>query len=146
MKKDSYLRLYLTHFPRYQIDFEAQTTKGDIKFHDFIGDKWTVLFSHPADFSKYLRSKIGDQISKMKLTNKSKQLQSAQRNLVSLLLLKMNSMPVMSILLVFLPTVLPNTKSGSLISTISTMFNSTSPSLLMLIVRSLPFTICWIIK
>lgn len=36
------------------IDFEAQTTKGDIKFHDFIGDKWTVLFSHPADFSKLL--------------------------------------------------------------------------------------------
>lgn len=35
------------------IDFEAQTTKGDIKFHDFVGDKWTVLFSHPADFSKF---------------------------------------------------------------------------------------------
>lgn len=37
----------------YFIDFKAQTTKGDIQFHEFIGDKWTVLFSHPADFSKF---------------------------------------------------------------------------------------------
>ena len=33
-------------------DFTAQTTKGDIKFHDYINGSWAILFSHPADFSK----------------------------------------------------------------------------------------------
>ena len=32
-------------------DFEAVTTKGKIKFSEFAKDKWTVLFSHPADFT-----------------------------------------------------------------------------------------------
>lgn len=32
-------------------DFEAVTTKGKIKFHDYAKDKWVVLFSHPADFT-----------------------------------------------------------------------------------------------
>ena len=32
-------------------DFEAVTTKGKIKFSDFAPGKWTVLFSHPADFT-----------------------------------------------------------------------------------------------
>ena len=32
-------------------DFEADTTQGRLKFHDWIGDGWTVLFSHPKDFT-----------------------------------------------------------------------------------------------
>ena len=32
-------------------DFEAQTTEGPVRFHDWIDDSWTVLFSHPKDFT-----------------------------------------------------------------------------------------------
>jgi alkyl hydroperoxide reductase subunit AhpC len=32
-------------------DFEAETTEGKIRFHDWIGDNWVVLFSHPKDFT-----------------------------------------------------------------------------------------------
>ena len=32
-------------------DFEAQTTEGKVKFHDWIGSNWALLFSHPKDFT-----------------------------------------------------------------------------------------------
>ena len=66
MKKEYFIYCYYSSYNMVHLrigdevpDFEADSSVGNIKFHEYIADKWCIFFSHPSDYTPVCTTELG---------------------------------------------------------------------------------------